>query len=80
MTELTLTGPKQLGPYSGRALDCQEAMEGAFLALIDQAESAGWLRSEAYAALIELSVHHLLGDAAHDHVFETIETLRKDGC
>lgn len=77
MTELTLTGPKRLGPYPDRDLDCQEALEDAFLVLIDQAESAGWLRTEAYAALIKLSMHHLLGDDAHDHTFETIEKLRK---
>lgn len=80
MTESTLNGPKRLGSYPDHELDCQEAMEDAFLALMDQVESAGWLRTEAYAALIELIDNHLSGDAAHDHVFETIEKLRKDGC
>lgn len=78
MTESTLNGPKRLGPYPDHELDCQEAMEDAFLALMDQVESAGWLRTEAYAALIELIDNHLSGDEARDHVYEVIGKLRRD--
>lgn len=71
-----MTGPKRLGPYPDRDLDCQEAMECGLLALVDQAEATGWLRTEAYAALIALIDNHELGDEARDQVFKAIDTLR----
>lgn len=59
-----LPGPRKLGPYPDRELDCQEGLEQGFLALIERAEAAGWVRLEIYAALIELIDHHATADRA----------------
>lgn len=77
MIEPRLTGPKRLGPYPDRELDCQEALEARFVALVDEAEAIGWVRTEVYTGLIELIINHMAGDEARDHVFEAIKRLRR---
>lgn len=57
-------GPRKLGPYPDRELDCQEGLEQGFLALVERAEASGWVRLEIYAALIELIDHHATADRA----------------
>ncbi|WP_157936045.1 hypothetical protein [Paracoccus zhejiangensis] len=37
-----LPGPRKLGPYPDRELDCQEVLEKGLLALVEKAEAAGW--------------------------------------
>ena len=71
-----LRGPRKLGPYADRDLDCQEALEVGLMALVDRAEAAGWLRIEAYAALVELIDHHAMADQARELTAETIDRLR----
>ncbi len=77
MIDTRLTGPKRLGPYPDRELDCQEALEARFVALIDAAEAVGWVRPEVYTGLIELIINHMASDEARDHVFDAIERLRR---
>ncbi|WP_299846378.1 hypothetical protein [uncultured Paracoccus sp.] len=59
-----LPGPRKLGPYPDRDLDCQQELEKGFLALVEKAELAGWVRLEIYAALIELIDHQATADRA----------------
>lgn len=59
-----LPGPRKLGPYPDRELDCQEDLEKGFLALVVKAEAAGWVRLEIYAALIELIDNQATADRA----------------
>lgn len=71
-----LRGPRKLGPYADRDIDCQEAMEAGLMTLVDRAEVAGWLRIEAYAALVELIEHQAMADQARELSTETIDRLR----
>ena len=41
-----LRGPRKLGLYEDRDIDCQEALEAGLMTLVDRAEAAGWLRIE----------------------------------
>lgn len=72
-----LRGPRKLGPYADRDIDCQEAIEADLIAMVDRAEAAGWLRIEAYAALVELIDHHAMADQARELTAETIDSLRR---
>ncbi len=73
-----LPGPRQLGPYPDRKLDCQEAMEAGFLALIDQAEAVGWVRIEIYYALIELIENRAIGDHALEADEDAVQRIIRD--
>lgn len=54
-----ITEPKQLTPYADRDLDCQAALQSTFNQVLHLAEQFGWTRTEAAAALQELSFAHL---------------------
>lgn len=58
-----MRGPRQPDQYPDRFLDCQEALEDGFLALLDQAEGVGWSRAETIAAITELADNTALADA-----------------
>jgi len=58
-----ITSPRQHVTGPDRHLDCQEALEDEFVALIDRAEVAGWTRPEILAALIDLCANRALADA-----------------
>ena len=46
--------PRRLGSYADRDVDCQEAMEPGFQAIVDCMVEAGWLRAEVLRALRRL--------------------------
>lgn len=71
-----LRGPRKLGLYEDRDIDCQEAMEAGLMTLVDRAEAAGWLRMEAYTALVELIDQQAMADQARELTAETIDRLR----
>ena len=48
--------PRAPGNYPDREVDCQMAVEPAFQAVIDDAVSSGWERSEVLIALYEVSL------------------------
>ncbi len=73
-----LAGPRKLGPYPDRDIDCQESLETGFLALVDQAEAAGWVRIEIYDALIELIENHAIGDDALEADMDAIQRAIRD--
>lgn len=57
-----MRAPRHPTPYPDRHLDCQEALEDGILALLDQAEAAGWTRAEAIAAITDVADNTMLGD------------------
>ena len=73
-----LAGPRKLGPYPDRNLDCQESLEAGFLALVDQAEAAGWVRIEIYDALIELIENHAIGDHTLEADIDAVQRAIRD--
>lgn len=62
--------PKRKGSYPDRDLDCQQALEDIFRAVVEEAEDAGWSEREVSDALIELAHHHWLALDAKDTMFE----------
>jgi len=48
--------PRDPSNYPDREVDCQMAVEPAFQAVIDEAVSSGWERSEVLVALYEVSL------------------------
>lgn len=51
----SVPGPKHEGKYPDRNTDCQEAIAGAVVDIIEQAEMAGWTALEAARAVSEVS-------------------------
>ncbi|MDG4877683.1 hypothetical protein P9273_21505 [Mesorhizobium sp. WSM4935] len=49
-----ISKPRRLGAYPDRDLDCQQAMEPGFQALVDCMVESGWTREEAKRALRRL--------------------------
>ncbi len=73
-----LTGPRKLGPYPDRDLDCQQSLEAKFIALVDQAEAVGWVRIEIYDALIELIENHAIGDHTLEADIDAVQRAIRD--
>ncbi|TPJ77199.1 hypothetical protein [Mesorhizobium sp. B2-6-2] len=49
-----ISGPRREGDYPDREVDCQEAMEPGFQAIVDCMLEAGWARGEVMRALRRL--------------------------
>ncbi|MBZ9884813.1 hypothetical protein LB535_20915 [Mesorhizobium sp. CA10] len=49
-----ISGPKREGDYPDREVDCQEAMEPGFQAVVDCMFEAGWARGEIMRSLRRL--------------------------
>ena len=52
--ERMINPPKRQDEYQDRAIDCQEAMEPGFQAIVDCMNEAGWTRGETMRALKRL--------------------------
>lgn len=50
-----ISKPKHAGKYPDREIDCQEAVAGAVVDIIEQAETAGWTAVEAARAINDVS-------------------------
>ncbi|TPI64263.1 hypothetical protein FJ420_17140 [Mesorhizobium sp. B3-1-3] len=46
-----ISGPRREGDYPDRKVDCQEAMEPGFQAIVDCMIEAGWTRGEVVRSL-----------------------------
>ena len=79
--ELEIRGPRKLGNYPDRDIQCQEALEDSFVALTDRAVAAGWVQIEALQALFELAKNHLMRDFAtevdEDNIATVIRSMRR---
>ncbi|SMO96210.1 hypothetical protein [Paracoccus laeviglucosivorans] len=73
-----MRGPKQLGPYADRALDCKGALEEAVLEIADQAATAGWMRDEIWSALGSLAANILQADVEAEKTDQQIEQAIRD--
>ncbi|CDX34632.1 conserved hypothetical protein [Mesorhizobium plurifarium] len=49
-----ISGPRREGDYTDREIDCQEAMEPGFQAIVDCMLEAGWTRVEVVRSLRRL--------------------------
>ena len=49
-----INAPRHAGEYSDREIDCQEAMEPGFQAIVDCMLEAGWNRGEVMRSLRRL--------------------------
>lgn len=49
-----ISKPRRHGEYPDREIDCQEAMEAGFQAIIDCMLEAGWVRGEVMRSLRRL--------------------------
>ncbi|WP_312367046.1 hypothetical protein [Ensifer sp.] len=54
-----VTPPKRPQNYPDRQLDCEEAMEAAFQAVVERAAAAGWSSQETALGLIGLVQAHI---------------------
>lgn len=74
-----MKGPRHLGNYPDRDLDCQFDLEDEFVKLTDIGEQAGWVRVEVLHALFELARNHLIGSQAlgeeDQHIMERMREL-----
>lgn len=58
-----IAAPKLPNGHPDRDLLCQEALEGEFLSLADQAHLSGWSPEEVATALMELADNYFLVNA-----------------
>ena len=58
--------PRRSMPYDDRLLDCEEALEDDFLALVDKACDHGWNAAEIAIAITSLADNLILKLAAQD--------------
>lgn len=72
---MAVTKPTTEYDHPDRHLTCQEAIEHAFQALVDEAISAGWREAESVAAIIELSENHMLAKSENDRLNAVIAAL-----
>lgn len=69
--------PRLPGPYPDRHLDCQESLEPAIIALIDEAKSSGWSVTDITTAIVALADNLMLAEKANEDTDRQIaEALR----
>lgn len=71
--------PRHEGEYPDREIDCQEALEASILAVIDEAEAAGWSVPETAAAIGQLADNIALQHASVDEVRRLLRKYRPPG-
>lgn len=70
-----LRGPRKLGDYPDRDIQCQEALEDAFIELTERGVEAGWVQIEVLQALLELAKSHIMRDLATESDDDNIATV-----
>jgi hypothetical protein len=74
MTQVVMiAGPSVSADISDRYLDCEFALEAAFLDLVDRAQGAGWQTLEIDAALVRLADNHMLGELENIRTDQAIQ-------
>lgn len=72
-----MKSPRHTLPYPDASLDCQEALEQSFQAVLDDAEAAGWPRSFALASLHLLIVNQSQADTENKRTQRQIDRSAK---
>lgn len=62
----SVSEPKRNGNYPDRNIDCQEAIAGLVVDIIEQAEKAGWTAVEAARAINDVSRGLVVGIQGKD--------------
>ena len=75
---VAIAGPPAGADISDRSLDCEFALEPAFLDLVHRAQQAGWKLLEIDLALVSLADNHMLGEMENLRTGQAIqEALRR---
>ncbi|WP_244618830.1 hypothetical protein [Rhizobium sp. 18065] len=72
---MRIDAPTPDADLADRHLACQEAIELAFQAPVDEAMAAGWSEAESVAAVIELSENHMLAKSENERLNAVIAAL-----
>jgi len=67
-----MNSPTTPGAYADRHIDCQFALEDCFVAVMEEAQKAGWTPSDAAAAIIDLADNYVLKLLANDETMAQI--------
>lgn len=74
---MTIDAPRHGPDHPDRFIDCQEALEAAFQALVWEAMKAGWGEAEAVAAIIELADAHVLAAGENEKLESLLRDIRR---
>lgn len=74
---MTVDPPRNGPEHLDRFIDCQEALEAGFQALVEEAVSAGWTEAEAVAAIVELADAHMLAAGENAKLEQLLADMRK---
>ncbi|ANH03605.1 hypothetical protein shn_05870 [Shinella sp. HZN7] len=73
---MPITEPRATSSQQDRFLQCEEALEAEFQALVWKAIKAGWDEGEACAAIASLADHHILAIDCNNRTSVSIRKLR----
>jgi hypothetical protein len=76
---MAIRGPRPTGEAEDRFLQCEEALEAEFQALVRKAIKAGWDEGEACVAIASLADHHILSLVSNDDVRRRIANSDPNG-
>jgi hypothetical protein len=75
---VVIASPPAGADISDRSLECEFALEPAFLDLVHQAQQAGWKSLEIDLVLVSLADNHMLGEMENLRTNQAIqEALRR---
>lgn len=74
---MKIEGPRQPSDYPERPLDCEAAMEHAFLQIMNCAMKSGWADIEAVSAINSLADHFLLSQQANAETEAAVQAVLK---
>jgi len=73
---MAIRGPLPIGEAEDRFLQCEEALEADFQALVWKALKWGWDEGEACVAIASLADHHILALKCNDRTSASIRKLK----
>ncbi len=76
LSRMAILGPPTAEQSEDRFLQCEEALEAEFQALVWKAIKAGWDEGEACAAIASLADHHILSLGCNEMADAMMRKLR----
>jgi hypothetical protein len=73
---MAIRGPTPTAESEDRFLECEEAIEAEFQALVWKALKAGWDEGEACVAIASLADHHILALNCNDRTSASMRKLK----